>query len=153
MNSGLTAKPSLLIACVAALVAATVAMPGVASVGKQLSVSTPLVGTWGKTITSATWRKHGITYEDAGQRAITVSQDGTLTVLDPPGHASDVLTHMSARTAGASLFVGATADGFCPQHPGYTWNVTGTTLVMGGGGKDCDARRVLFTVGPWKKAE
>jgi hypothetical protein len=147
---GQGAKPWL-IACVAGIVAATVATSGAAGLNRRGSVATPLVGTWGKTVTSATWRKHGITYEDAGHWAITISNDGTLTLHNPPGHAGNVLTHMSARTAGGSLLVGATEDGFCPQHPGYAWKVTGTTLVMGGGGNDCDARHVLFTVGAWKK--
>jgi hypothetical protein len=111
-----------------------------------------LVGTWTKTVKASTWAKHGITYEKAGHWVITFSSNGVLTLFQPPGKQADLVTHMSASTAGAALVVGPTADGFCPDKATYAWTVSGEHLLIGGGTKDsCDARTILFGVGAWAR--
>jgi len=143
---------AVVMVCVVALLAAVVATASVARTGGRATVSAPLLGTWGKTMTKAAWHKYDISYEQAGHWAIALTGDGTMMLLSPPGHANDVLTQMSAATAGGSLVVGPTADGFCGEKVGYTWKLSGRTLVIGGGAKDdCTARRVLFTAGTWTK--
>ena len=141
-----------LVGCIVGLLAAMAASSGSATTDKLSTVSAPLLGTWTKTMTNKTWRKHGVTYENPGHWGITILNDGRLNLLEPPGQPPDILTHMSAMTVGPSLVVGPTADGFCVQKVGYTWKVTGSTLVIAGGAKDnCVPRRVLFTVGKWTK--
>lgn len=88
----------------------------------------------------------------AGHWVITFSKSGVLTLFQPPGNAADLLTHMSASTAGTALVVGPTADGFCPDKVAYTWKVSGEHLVIGGGTADsCDACTILFAVGAWRR--
>jgi len=132
---------------VAAVLGASVGM--VAAAG---GVPQSLVGTWTKTVKASTWTKHGITYEKAGHWVITFSNNGVLTLFQPPGTKANLVTHMSASTAGAALVVGPTADGFCPDKATYAWTVSGTHLLIGGGTEDnCDARTILFSVGAWKR--
>jgi len=124
----------------------------VISSGAAAGVPQSLLGTWAKTVKESTWAKHGITYEKAGHWVITFSKNGVLTLFQPPGKQADLVTHMSASTAGAALAVGPTADGFCPDKATYTWKVSGAHLVIGGGTEDsCDARTILFSVGPWTR--
>ena len=111
-----------------------------------------LVGTWAKTVKASTWAKHGITYEKAGHWVITFSKNGVLTLFQPPGSQADLLTHMTASTAGPALDLGPTADGFCPDRAAYTWKASGEHVMIGGGTEDsCDARTILLTVGVWKR--
>jgi hypothetical protein len=136
----------------AILVAAGVVVSATAGTAAVRAVSTPLVGTWAKTVKESTWAKHGITYEKAGHWVMTFSKNGVLTLFQPPGSQADLVTHMSAATAGPALVVGPTADGFCPDKAAYTWKVSGEHLVIGGGTEDsCDARTILFASGAWTR--
>lgn len=111
-----------------------------------------LVGTWGKTVTYATWHKNHIYYEIAGNWAIAISKRGVTSIFEPPGEPSAYpLTTMRVAVAGASVVFGPTADGFCPGKAAYTWKVTGRTLALNVVKDDCDARRVLLSAGAWTR--
>ena len=138
--------------CLAILVATSAVVSATAGTTAAPAVSPPLVGTWTKTVKASTWAKHGITYEKAGHWVITFSKNGVLTLFQPPGSQADLLTHMTASTAGPALDLGPTADGFCPDRAAYTWKASGEHLMIGGGTEDsCDARTILLTVGVWKR--
>ena len=138
--------------CLAILVATSAVVSATAGTTAARAVSPPLVGTWTKTVKASTWAKHGITYEKAGHWVITFAEKGVLTLFQPPGDQADLITYMSASTAGTALAVGPTHDGFCPDPAKYTWNVSGGHLVIGGGTEDsCDARTILLTAGAWTR--
>src|SRR4051812_33840958 len=95
------------------LAAAAIAVAHAAAAGS--AVPAGLVGTWGKTVTAATWKKHGISYEPAGHWSIRVAAGGRTALVMPPGTADmGPLTTMHTRVTGRSVTFGPTADGFCP---------------------------------------
>jgi hypothetical protein len=67
------------------LVAPFAAVSTSAARGARSAVPSRLVGTWGKTISAATWKKHGITYEQAGHWGFKVTAGGVSGIVQPPG--------------------------------------------------------------------
>src|SRR4051794_3585019 len=116
------------------LLASAVLIGGMAAVAAQASRSMEpprLVGDLGKTVTAATWRKNGITYEPVGHWGIEITKQGVTSLHLPPGNTSLApLTTMRTSTTGASIVFGPTADGFCDGGATYTWNVAGPTLTL-----------------------
>ena len=144
------------------LVAATLAFPlivafpltsGIAAGTRTNTVPARLVGTWGKTVTLATWHKSGV-YGIAGGHWTMTIQSNTLTkltLLAPPAPAFPAFNGMHVSTSGTSLVFGPTNNGDCPAKGSYTWKVSGSTLVLEVVKDGCTARRVLFTAGSWKR--
>ena len=135
------------LAVVGAVVTAASAAPAIG-----VGVPPSLVGTWGKTLTAATWHRNGIDYESPGHWGIQVSAGSVTGILAPPG-TSDTppLTTMHTTVGGASVTFGPTADGFCPHRATYTWKTAGRMLVFKLVRDDCNARRVLLTAGTWTR--
>lgn len=116
------------------------------------AVPAGLVGTWGKTIPAATWRKNGIYYEQAGHWGIVIAKRGVTGIYEPPGKPSGfALTTMHVMGTGGSVVFGPTADGFCAGNASYRWKVSGRALRFEVVKDGCDARRVLLTAGAWTR--
>ena len=141
---------------VALLLAVAVVVPvGTAVAGQATRTTVParLVGTWGKTMTHATWHKNAVEFEPSGPWAIVITNAGVTSLFEPPGkpESSTALTTMSVAATGASVVFGQTADGYCPGKASYRWKVSGRTLTLKVVKDDCTARRVLLTAGSWKR--
>ena len=138
----------------ATLASATLAFPltsGVAASAVRTAVPAHLAGTWGKTVPLATWHKAGVYGDPGGHWKITITNAGVTKMFAPPPPAGFVVTTMTVSTSGTSLVFGPTADGVCPAKGSYTWNVSGSTLVLKVVEDGCSPRRVLMTAGPWKR--
>jgi len=141
----------ILVVCLC--VAATTAGSTVAARMSRSPVPPALVGTWRKTVTAATWRKHQIFYEAAGNWAITISKSGLTRIFAPPADSSGTaLTTMRAAASGASLLFGPTADGFCPNAASYKAQLSAHTLALKAGKDVCEARRILLSDGSWTRS-
>jgi hypothetical protein len=121
---------------------------GALSAGASMGVRAPtlLVGKWTKTMSSGAWRKYHITYEPAGRWTIGISKTGVISLYAP---GIGFLTTTRMLTVGAAITVSPTADGFCAGKAIFTWTASHKRLTFGAIKDDCDARRVLFTYGPW----
>ena len=149
-----------LLVCASALVL-SVLPPARASAGGMPSSVAPasespmpsrLVGTWGRTVTAATWRKYGVSYEQAGHWGIKITVGGVTSLLEPPGTPQTApLTTMHTTATGATVVFGPTADGFCPHKATYSWKTSGRTLSLKLVRDDCTARRVLLSAGTWAR--
>jgi hypothetical protein len=106
-----------------------------------------LVGTWGKSITAATWRKNQISYEQPGHYTIQISKAAVTSI----GLGGTQITTMRTVVSGSMLTFGRTADGFCPHNGSYRWSLAGRTLMIRLVKDDCDPRRVLLTAGFFKR--
>jgi len=135
----------------AALALALPLTSGVAAPASRTPVPAPLVGTWGKTVTLATWHKNGVYGDPGGHWKITITKAGLTTLFAPPPPVGYILTTMPVSTSGTSLVFGPTADGVCPAKGSYTWKVSGSTLVVKVVKDGCSPRRVLMTAGTWKR--
>ena len=141
----------LLAGTLASLALAFPLTSGIAAGTRTSTVPARLVGTWGKMVTQATWHKSGVYGELAGHWKITIAKTGRTTLVAPPPPPSYTLTTMPASTSGTSLVFGPTADGVCPARGSYTWNISGSTLVLKVVKDGCSPRRVLMTAGSWKR--
>jgi hypothetical protein len=119
---------------------------GSATQSRQSAVPNALVGTWGRTLTGAAWKKNHVNGEPAGVYSVAISSDGTATLE----FGATPFTHMPAAASGTVLKLGATADGVCAGPASYAWRVAGRTLTLHLKKDDCDPRRVLFS-GPLKR--
>ena len=142
------------------LIAATLAFPlivafpltsGIAAGTRTSTVPARLVGTWGKTVTLATWHKAGVYGDPGGHWRIKINKAGLTTLFAPPPPVGYALTTMPASTSGTSVVFGPTADKVCPGKASYTWKVSGSTLVFEVVKDGCIPRRVLLTAGTWKR--
>jgi hypothetical protein len=144
------------------LVAAALAAPlalaspltsGVAAPASRTIVPAPLVGTWGKTVTLATWHKSGVYGIAGGHWTMTIKKDALtkLTLFAPPAPAFPAFSNMRVSTSGTSLVFGPTSNGDCPGKGSYTWKVSGSTLVVKVIKDGCSTRQVLMTAGTWKR--
>jgi len=134
--------------CSAVVLAVAVVLPvatGIAAPTTRATVPAPLVGTWGKTMTAATWRKHGEYAEPAGDWAIAITKGGVTSLFAPKPY--DLLTTMHVAATGTSVVFGPTADGACPTRGTYTWKVSGRTLSLKLVKDACSPRRILYTAG------
>jgi hypothetical protein len=142
--------------CSAVVIAVAVALP-VASVlaapTTRTSVPARLVGTWGKTLSAATWQKNLVFTESGGHWAIVISRAGVLSIFLPPGrpNAATPASTMRVAGSGASLLFRPTPGGDCPNKASYTWKVSGRTLVLKVVKDSCNLRRILFTAGAWQR--
>ena len=144
-----------LIAATLAL-ATSVAFPltsGIAAGTRTTTVPASLVGTWGKTVTLATWHKSGVYGIPGGHWTMTIQNNALtkLNVLAPPAPAFPFSNNMHLSTSGTSLVFGPSKDGDCPSKGSYTWNVSGSTLVLKLVKDGCNPRRILMTAGTWKR--
>jgi len=126
------------------LVAAAVGAAAIRS-----SVPAGLAGTWGKTVTSATWGKNGEYGEPGGHWRITITKAGETKMFAPAP--IGFFTSMHVSTSGTSAVFGRTADRACPNNGSYTWKVSGSTLVLKVVKDGCNPRRILLTAGAWKR--
>jgi hypothetical protein len=120
---------------VALVIAAAVVVPvgtGVAAPTTRATVPARLVGTWGKTMTYATWHKNAVEFEPSGHWAIVIAKAGVTSIFEPPGKPESypALTTMHVAATGASVVFGPTADHYCPGKASYTWKVSGRTLAL-----------------------
>jgi hypothetical protein len=143
----LTAIGATALAAAAAMVTSTSAAPAA-----RAAVSAGIVGTWGKTISAATWRRNGISYEPYGHWSIVIGRNGVTSIFTPPGKPGAYpLTTMTVAATGGTVVFGPTADGFCPTKASYRWRVAGRSLALTLAKDSCDARRVLLTADRWAK--
>jgi hypothetical protein len=154
MRSGAMRKSVLILVCgLAALTAATAFASARATPTSRTAVPKALVGTWGKTITYATWHRNQIFYEAAGHWGFAMTSRGVASIYEPPGKPDGYrLTTMHVAVAGATVVFGPTADGFCSGKAAYRWKVSGRTLTFTTVKDDCDARRVFLSAGGWIRA-
>jgi hypothetical protein len=123
-----------------------------AAVRSPSAVPSAVTGTWTKTVTAATWRKHQIYYETAGRWALVISKRGITSIFQPPGDPTgSPLTTMRVAGDGSSVVFGPTADGFCPNSASYSPKIRSGRLALVVRNDACDARRVLLTTGTWKR--
>jgi hypothetical protein len=124
------------------------------SAGATTSVHAPasLVGKWSKIMSAGDWHKHHITYEPAGKFAIAISKTGVISIYGPGSYGLITTTTIFA-VGNGSISVGPTADGFCAGKAIFTWSASRKRLTLGAIKDDCDARRVLFTLGPWARVK
>jgi hypothetical protein len=142
--------------CLPVVLAAAVVIPvagGIAAPTSQTTVPARLVGTWGKTVTLATWKKNLVFTEPGGHWAIVISRAGVVSIFLPPGRpsAASPATTMRVAGSGASVLFGPTADSDCPAKASYTWKVSGRALVLMAVKDGCNLRRILFTAGAWQR--
>jgi len=140
-------RPSIFLAVAAA---ATVVAAAGAQAARGPSVPAALVGKWSKPMSAATWHKNHISYEPAGHWSIGIAKKGVLT-LYAPGFGALTTAKILAVKPG-SIVLGPTADGFCAGNASFKWKAAGHTLTFTLVKDDCDARRVLFTSGPWNRS-
>jgi hypothetical protein len=139
----------ILLASMALLAAATAVTSANSSVTTR-AMPARIVGTWGKTMTAATWQKNDVYVEQAGQWSIVITTRGLTSIFEPPGRPNAYpLTTMRAEAAGATVVFGPTADGYCANNASYQWTVSKRTLTFKALKDDCSARRVLMTAGLW----
>jgi hypothetical protein len=142
----------ILIGSVALVTGATAVTSTSAALTTRDAVPAVVVGTWGKTITAATWHKYDVGYEPAGRWSIVITKRGLTSIFAPPGTPDGYpLTTMHVVAADAAVVFGPTADGFCTTKASYRWKVSGRTLTFKVVRDECDARRVLMTAGPWAR--
>jgi hypothetical protein len=141
--------------CAVAVWGASVGGVAAANHDRQSHVPQNLVGTWGKTITSATWKKNHITYEPGGHWAITIAPGGLVKLYsgnDPTTAAvSFPFTTMHAVVSGKTFTVGATADGHCAGTGTYHWVASASKLGFTAVKDACAAREVLMTTGAFTR--
>jgi hypothetical protein len=136
-------------------VLAVVAVLG-ASAGKVAAggnVPQSLVGTWGKSISLATWKRSGVTSEPAGHYAIKIEPSGQTGMYhgnDPTmATVTFPFTTMRATVSGHTLTFGPTADQVCMRKGTYRWARSGSKLDLTAVDETCAPRKVLMTVGPF----
>jgi hypothetical protein len=122
------------------------------SPSSRAAVPAGLAGSWGKTVSAATWQKHDISYEVPGHWAIAIGKKGVAGIFTPPGETDlTPLTTMHVSASKGSVVFGPTADGFCSGKATYTWKVSGAKLSFKAVSDGCSARRVLLTAGSWAR--
>jgi hypothetical protein len=126
---------------------------GIAARTGTSTVPARLVGTWGKTVTLATWHNSGVYGIAGGRWTMTIQNDALtkLALLAPPAPLFPAFRNMHVSTSGTSLVFGPTNDGTCPAKGSYTWRVTGSTLGFKVVKDGCNPRRVLMTAGTWTR--
>src|SRR4051794_38780377 len=71
-------------AAAVAVVAGIASLFPASSGSSGAAVPAALVGNWGKQMSMATWKKHGITYEAAGHWGIRIGAGGVTALVQPP---------------------------------------------------------------------
>jgi len=126
---------------------------GIADPATRSAVPRRLVGTWMKTMTPAAWGK----YQGRGAPgtwAIVISRMGDTRIYLPPGRpdSAKLLSRMRATaSASAVVFSGTVDPGYCLHGGSYNWSVSARTLVFRVVKDGCVLRRILLTVGRWKR--
>jgi hypothetical protein len=138
----------ILIVGVALVIAATAVTSTGAAPTTRSAVPASLVGTWGKTISLATWHKYYISDEPGGLFTIKITKGG-LTKMYAPG--VGFFTTMPVSASGTSIVFGPTADGACAGKAYYKWKVSERRLTMKLVTDHCDPRRVLLGVGAFTR--
>jgi hypothetical protein len=127
---------------------------GIAGQATRSAVPRRLVGTWMKTMTPAAWGK----YQGRGAPgtwAIVISRMGDTRIYWPPGRpdSSMLLSRMRATaSASAVVFSGTVDPGYCLNGGSYKWSVSARTLAFKVVKDGCVLRRILLTVGRWKRS-
>jgi hypothetical protein len=143
------------ILCSLGVVLSVVTMSGVsigsAATARGGSVPQGLVGTWGKSISLATWKRHQISDEPAGHYAIKIAASGLTSLYhgnDPTmATVTFAFTTMPAVVSRHTVTFGSTADGVCAGKGTYRWVVTGSKLAFAVVKEGCSPRMVLMTAG------
>jgi len=143
----------LIAATLASLALAFPLTSGIAAGTGKSIVPARLVGTWGKTVTLATWHKSGVYGIGGGHWTMTIQNNALtkLILLSPPAPAFPAFANMHVSTSGTSLVFGPTNDGTCAAKGSYTWKVSGSALVLKVVKDGCGPRRVLMTAGSWMR--
>jgi hypothetical protein len=118
----------------------------------RVHAPTPLVGKWTKTMSTGDWQKHHITYEPAGKFVIAISKTGVISIYGPAPYGFITTTRMLTIGPG-SITLSPTADHFCGGKAIFTWAASSKRLTFRAIKDVCDARRTLFTTGPWSRVK
>jgi len=138
---------SAALAVFATTVGSTWASPAI-----RATMPAKLVGAWGKTISTATWQKHGVYYESPGHWGIRISAGGVTGLLAPPGTGTVAFATMHATVSGGAVAFGPVSDGVCAHGGTYRWSATDHSLSFALVKDDCTPRAVLLTAGSFARA-
>jgi hypothetical protein len=123
----------------------------VAASATGVGVPQSLVGTWGKSVSDATWKKGHVFGEPNGHYALVIAPSGLVKMYhgnDPTmATVSIPFTSMRAIVSRNTVTFGSTADGACAGKGTYHWAVSGSKLDFTLIKEGCDTRRVLMTAG------
>jgi hypothetical protein len=141
--------------CVGALLfgGAVLVAPVIGAGAAGSGVPQSLVGTWGKSVSDATWKKDHVFGEPNGHYALVIAPSGLVSMYhgnDPTmAKVSIPFTTMRAAASGNTVTFGSTADGACAGKGTYHWAASGSRLTFTLVKEGCDARKVLMTAGPF----
>ena len=122
----------------------------VGTVEATSGVPPSLVGTWGKSISAATWNKDHLNGEPAGRYAMKIEQNGRTGLYSGSvGGGALPLSTMTAAFSDHTVTFGATSNGVCPGRGIYHWVVSRSKLKLAVSKDGCRLRVVFLTAGPF----
>jgi hypothetical protein len=133
------------------MIVSVVTISGVIIDAPAAAVPQSLVGTWGKSLSAADFKKGHVVGEPGGHYALVIAPSGLVSMYkgNDPTMASVTIpfTTMRAHVSGNTVTFGSTADGVCAGNGTYHWTVSGSKLHLTLVKEGCDQRQVLMTSG------